>query len=34
MLKMPFYTFSLAVNLIYTPKKECFKAIAKVFRVL
>ena len=31
---MSFYTFSFAVNLIYTLKKKGFKAIVKAFRVL
>ena len=34
MLEMVSYTLSLATDLIYTPNKECFKAIAKGFWVL
>ena len=34
MLEMSSYTLTLATNLIYTPKKERFKAIAKGFWVL
>jgi len=31
---MASYALTLAINLIYTPKKERLKAIAKDFRVL
>ena len=31
---MASYALTLTTNLIYTLKKECFKAIAKGFRVL
>ena len=33
-LKISFYTFSLAAYLIYTLKKKGFEAIIKAFRVL